>query len=228
MNTWSHDHDSESKPARLDGLERVFYRGPSMYPTLQPTDVLHVRAYEGREIRRGDVIVFACPGSSAAVAHRVVTLDPRGLGTMGDNNDAADTCFVTARDVKGQVEYAQRGRKLRRIYGGRLGRFTGAAMRLRKACHSRFRALGSPVYHWLAQSGVLRKCSPGLLRPKVVRFDRQGATELQLCLGKRSIGRLPPDRDRWQIRYPYRLFVDEADLGNGAALARTRSRNSLP
>jgi hypothetical protein len=50
------------------------------------------------------------------------------------------------------------------------------------------------------------------MEPKVLSFDRAAGTELQLLIGRRVIGRWPPGKIGWQIRRPYRLFVDEEAL----------------
>jgi hypothetical protein len=50
------------------------------------------------------------------------------------------------------------------------------------------------------------------LRPRVITFERDGAREMQLVLGRRIIGRCAPGDAKWKIKRPFRLFVDEKAL----------------
>jgi hypothetical protein len=50
------------------------------------------------------------------------------------------------------------------------------------------------------------------MRPRVISFNREAGTELQLVMGQRVIGRRLEGKTRWHIRRPFRLFVDEEAL----------------
>jgi hypothetical protein len=50
------------------------------------------------------------------------------------------------------------------------------------------------------------------LRPRVIEFERDGAREMQLVLGRRIIGRRSAGKAGWTIRRPYRILVDEQAL----------------
>jgi len=50
------------------------------------------------------------------------------------------------------------------------------------------------------------------MRPRVISFNRDAGTELQLVMGRRVIGRWLEGKSGWNIRRPFRLFVDEAAL----------------
>ena len=69
-----------------------------------------------------------------------------------------------------------------------------------------------PAYGWLIRTGVLRRFVPGGVKTRVLSFKRPQGRELQLLMGQRVIGRRLPGKDRWHIRRPFRLIVDEATL----------------
>jgi hypothetical protein len=50
------------------------------------------------------------------------------------------------------------------------------------------------------------------MRPRVISFNRDAGAELQLVMGRRVIGRWLEGKSGWNIRRPYRLFVDEESL----------------
>jgi len=200
---------NDSGPAELF---KMICRGPSMHPTLRVFDVLHVRHYNGRKIRRGDVIVYTPPGSCAAVVHRVISDDTGLIATRGDNNDHADSYAVGAGDVIGQVLYAQRGKRMRIIHGGRMGGFVGWAMRMRRVMAQRLCSLFRPIYHRAARSGVFRCLVPAGVRQSVVAFESHGETQLHLHLGSFCIGKFLPELGVWRIRPPFKLLVDEERL----------------
>jgi hypothetical protein len=58
----------------------------------------------------------------------------------------------------------------------------------------------------------LRKTLHGILKPRVLFFRRVEGMELQLVVGHRLIGRRLPGKEHWEIKRPFRLFVDEALL----------------
>jgi signal peptidase I len=202
-----------------DGIFKMICRGPSMYPTLQLFDILHVRPYNGRELLSGDVIVFTPPGSCTPVAHRVISYDAGSIETRGDNNDLADPYSTTAGAVIGRVVYAQRGKGLRRIYGGVPGRLVGRVRRIRRVILQWLCLLFRPIYHRAARSGVLRRLIPAGVKQSVVAFESHGETLLQLYLGRVPVGKYIPELRAWRIRPPFRLFVDEKLLADPSRLA---------
>lgn len=191
----------------------LLHTGHSMEPTLKPGDTLQVVPYKGRTISPGDVIVFKPAGSTAIVCHRVMSIDSAGyIRTRGDNNEQPDLWALTFEAVLGGVRYAARGKKVRRIFGGVLGRIAGNATRFRRVLRSRVFRLARPCYRSLAESSLFRWI--GRRMPtRVVRFSRSdGGQELQLFIGRRMMGRLLAAEARWRIKPPFRLFVDEATL----------------
>jgi signal peptidase len=183
-----------------------------MSPTLKPLDVLRVVAYDGRSIRPGDVVVFRHPDCSHKVVHRVVSVSAEGVRTRGDNCMIADTWVLNPGSILGCVSHADRGKKRVRIYGGNMGRLCAFGPRLRLWARSALYYMMRPVYLLLARSGVGRRLVPIQAKTRIVCFKRASGVEIQLLLGRRAIATRYGGTDRWIIRPPFRLFIDEKSL----------------
>jgi hypothetical protein len=193
------------------------YIGTSMNPVLKAGDTLHVIPCDGQNSRRGDVIVFIPPGVHSHIVHRVTSANSDGIRTRGDNCNQSDDWVLSRENIIGRVVTAQRGRRRLRVFGGPLGHSLAMAIRAIKSIDSILSPLLRPLYHRLALGGAFRRCLPGLTRPHVISFNRDTGEELQLVMGGRVIGRRLPGRTQWQIRRPFRLFVDEAFLPENPA-----------
>lgn len=190
----------------------VFSRGNSMRPTLPEAAALLVEPYERRRIRRGDVVVFKLPGSSEAVVHRVAVIQEEELATKGDANRAADVSPVSSDDVVGQVLYWSTGASWIRVHGGWRGVCAAKIVKARR-CLVRlgFGALGKlllPIGH----RKIVRRMWSLVYKPKAVCFRRRGESTFLLVVGRRVVGRFVPEQDRWMIRYPFSVFIDERAL----------------
>jgi hypothetical protein len=183
-----------------------------MNPTLKAGDKLRVIPYNGKKIRRGDVIVFLPPGSSQKITHRVISVDSQGIRTRGDNNSHVDASILSPDNILGRVVYAQRRNIKWKVFGGSMGRLFAVAVRSIHMLDWRISTILRPLYHWLAQSGIFRRLVPLQKKFRVLFFDRASGKELQLLLGQKVIGRLLQGRDKWQIQRPFRLFIDEKSL----------------
>ena len=193
------------------------YIGPSMNPTLKPGDRLHIISYGEQRIRRGDVIVFIPPGGDSKIVHRVSSVNSAGIRTRGDNCYHEDDWVLRQDNILGRVVAAQRGNRRRRIFGGLLGRLFALTVRVIHAMDSRVSYLLHPVYDQLARADIFTRLVPAQIRSRVISFNRDAGTELQLVMGQRVIGRWLPGRSRWNICRPFRLFVDEAALPENRA-----------
>jgi hypothetical protein len=69
-----------------------------------------------------------------------------------------------------------------------------------------------PVYRSLCTGGFLHWLVPFRLTPQVATFRPGTIVSHKLLLGKRVIGSYDESRLLWQIRHPYRLFIDEDSL----------------
>jgi len=201
----------------MDSMDSSFiYTGKSMYPALRDLDRLIVLPSRLGEVRPGDVIVFGRRGADKRIAHRVVRLEAGGARTRGDNNPYDDPWTVRAGDLIGRAVGAERGGKTVRVYGGAVGAAYSRLVLLSKAADALLsRALGR-TYRWLAGSRLSRQWLAPLFHPRVVSVRRPGGEERMLLIGGALIGRLGPGQDRWRIKRPYRLLVNEDALpGNG-------------
>ncbi len=190
----------------------VVYTGSSMNPTLAEPDVVEIESYDRRRPRVGDVVYFRPPGDGREIVHRVVAVTPQGVRTAGDNCLADDDFVVQPADVIGQVVAARRGARRRTIAGGWRGQLTRHAARLRRVVDRvGVRWLGG-VYRALGWADALHRLTPPQLQPRVVAFPARGHLHLKLMMGSRLIGRYDFSAERWIIRRPFRLFVDERAL----------------
>lgn len=187
------------------------YTGPSMNPTLRAGDCLKVVPYEDGKIRVGDVIVFHPPGHRRCVVHRVVSVSSQGIRTGGDNNNNVDPWILSPDHIAGRVVSAQRRDRNLKIYGGLWGKMFTPVRRTKRRIGLAISRILHPVYHWLARSGIFRKVLSHRFRTQILCFQRSNGVEMQLLMCRRVIGRRLPGRG-WQIKRPFRLFVNESSL----------------
>ena len=188
------------------------YIGPSMNPILKSGDRLRIIPYDGKAVGRGDVIAFLASGGDSKIIHRVVSVSSKGISTRGDNSSHVDPWILRPDQILGRVVAAQRGNKRRRIFGGTVGRLLAVTVRAIHGVDSCVSFLLRPAYREFARAGILSRLLPIQMRPRVISFKRDGGTEQQLLMGRRVIGRLLPGMARWNIRRPFRVFVDEESL----------------
>ncbi|HHT9124382.1 MAG TPA: signal peptidase I [Candidatus Brocadiia bacterium] len=194
----------------------ITYTGPSMNPTLKAPDMLEVIPYDGNKIRCGDVVVFVPPGGNHKVIHRIISIDSQGIRTRGDHNANVDEWVLCPDDIVGRVIRTQRGDRWLRIYGGLMGRVY--AFFLRTIRKINYYLISCPLhfpYRWLAKSGIFRGWLAERLKIHVLTFNRSYGKDMQLLMGRRVIGRYLRDKNKWMIRRPFRLVVDEASLPKG-------------
>ena len=186
------------------------YMGPSMNPTLKAGDVLRVVPYQGRKIRVGDIVVFYPAGEERQVVHRVVSIDFRGrVRTRGDNNLNIDHGVLTADGIIGRVVSLERGKKVISVCGGNWGNLNGALLWAAKRINPVISKVLHPAYHRLARTGIFRNILSPWVKPRILYFNRPAGTEMQLVIGSWMIGRRFAGQNRWRIRRPFRLLVDE-------------------
>lgn len=183
------------------------YVGRSMRPTLFEADLLEIEP--PGQICVGDVILFV--SKENLVVHRVVGIASEGISTRGDNNNVDDSELVDPEKIVGIVIAAWRGQQRRQIYGGRIGQTYGLILRGQKRL---YRECGSPLSH--SYRAARRLGLPRLLRlfcrPRIVQFNINGDIDIRLLLGVHIIGHYCMSSDRWKIRPPFRLIVDESLL----------------
>jgi hypothetical protein len=192
---------------------RINYLGPSMNPTLKGGDVLSVAPYGRGCIQAGDIIAFYPPQGTRVLVHRVVRLGPEGVYTRGDDNRENDPWVLHPDQIIGRVVSLQRKNRCRSAAGGLAGRMRGMGLNILKQLSVVLSQSLHPVYHRLAASGIFQKCLPRSLRPGIVIFRKPAGEEMLLTWGRRKkmvVGRWRAGQEKWQIRRPFRLFVNEA------------------
>ena len=184
-----------------------------MNPAFNSLDILHIVPYGDKEIMVGDVIVFNSPDRKKIVVHRIVSIDNNEIKTKGDNNPRIDDCTISPENILGLVDYYQTAKGEKRLSDGNNGK--KLFFKIKKSTH-RISRTGISIfrkpYLWLSHTGVLRGIFPLRSRLRILSFSKPGGTELQLLLGNRIIGKLIPGKNHWQIRRPYRLFIDTSAL----------------
>jgi hypothetical protein len=192
-----------------------YYNGPSMNPTFCPGDGLKVVPYDGREICCGDIVAFPDPSGNRNVVHRVIGVDSEGIRTQGDNNNNIDPWVLQSEDIIGRVVSANRGNKVLAIVDGKAGVLLSSILRKKRDLLKRSFIILHPIYRWLAGTGLFQTLFLPLICPRVRCFNRYGGTELHLVLRSWRIGRRLPGSDEWDIKRPFRLFVDVDSLPDG-------------
>jgi len=189
------------------------YVGVSMNPILHEPEVIEVMPYCDRPLRVGDVVFFRVPGSDRFAIHRMTRVTPTGIFTRGDNSSREDSFRLNPGDIKGRVVAVWRdGRKRRKIAGGWPGRLTCHRGRWSQALGRRVFPVISPIYQTLAHRQWFSWILPDSVRPRVVVFHAEGADHLQLMSGRRIVGQYDGRKHQWNIRRPFKLFVDARTL----------------
>lgn len=188
------------------------YSGTSMSPMFRSGDWLWVQPYESRKISVGDVIVFRPTGESRITTHRVVAVNNNGVKTRGDNSRMEDPYSLQLHEIIGYVATIRRGTRSIRIRHGRLGLFFARFRRVIRQINLVVSGFFHPLYRYVADSRVLSRMFSRWLCPQIVCFTKPDGIESQLFIGGHFVGRRPPGSEKWQIRRPFRLFIDPSLL----------------
>ena len=191
--------------------------GPSMNPTLKPGDGLDLYTYsDPAEICVGDVIVYPHPSRTVDVVHRIIEIRRDGVITRGDNNNKIDPYTVGFEDIIGKVFAAKRKDRLIPVKGGKTGFCIHKLMLFRKY----FMLYGlRPLSFFsdiIAASGIFKIFHP-VFNLKTIHINRDHQKELILVSGSRPIGRKLPGSGEWQIRFPYKYFINKSRLRKSRA-----------
>jgi len=222
----SGDTGRDRPPASVDALvasdsRRLVYTGTSMNPTLVEPELLQVASYRGERVRPGDIVCFKAPDGDLTVVHRVVAVERRvtrdgrseaRVRTRGDNNAWEDAWVLPAADIIGRVEAAQRGTRRRKVHGGRRGLLSLRWARLGRGIRRYAGSIPHGLFSLAVGLGPFDSLLPRRLRPRVVRFDARYRVFLKLLVGRLTVGQYDDRRELWQVRRPFRLFVDAQSL----------------
>ncbi len=214
----------------------INHYGNSMRPTIKEGDTLSVAPVDAASFQPGDVIVFTAGKNKHVVTHRIVSVREKGLVTKGDNNLSTDKKVVPFNRVVGLVEYVDRGAVLRRVKGGRGGRTTAVLIAAKLRIMKGTLKLIKPAVSTLFLVKAVRRTTALLMgfrmgraserkKYRVYRYKNKNGVRLTLFYGKRVIGTLEPNANRWRLKQPYRLFIDDSDLPT-PKIEKSAKRNS--
>ena len=194
----------------MERRREIICNGPSMKPTLLPGDKIETEEVAFEQLRPGDIIVYNSPENIRLnIIHRIIKRDPDGLITRGDNNSQSDSYRVRPEHRPLKVIAVRRGSRhlLINRHGIILHNFRLAQRKLRifkdKYLH--------PIYAFTADSGIFYPAGI-LLKTDIRKFKRPKGTEFQLFIGKRRIGTLQPGTEKWQIKFPWRMFIKAPEI----------------
>ncbi len=194
----------------MEQKKEIICNGPSMRPTLLPGDKIETEKIAFELLRRGDIIVYNSPENIRLnIIHRIIKRDEHSLTTRGDNNSQVDPYEVRSEHRPLKVVAIERGsrRLLINKHGIILHHFSLIKRKLRIF---RDRYL-HPFYAFIADSGIFYPIGT-LFKTDIYRFKRPQGTELQLFIGKHRIGVLYPQKEKWQICFPWRILINASEL----------------
>lgn len=189
--------------------ENLFiYTGQSMRPLFSEADILQVMPYNGAEINKGDVVIFRSPEEDKFIIHRVVSVAHDGIRTKGDNNSEPDPWLICRERIIGRVERTG----MDAIRGGRAGLLYNEFIRgYLKAKRVLFSFL-SPLYCLISEKANLSGLTARIAPLRVIAMEKKEGRELQLMIGRLFIGRLSPVSNKWEIKRPFRVFINQKSL----------------
>ena len=195
-------------------LEKIhfIYRGTSMNPTLFEPEMLTVMPYKGKNPKKGDIICYRLGQKNNGVVHRIIALKGNSIKTRGDNSASPDDYTVDKSAVIGRVTASIRNDKRRTVYGGHAGLIDMHLQRVSRKINRFVSKLLKKSYYCLSASGVFRKIKPRSMVFKVAIFEKHLRIYPKLVLNGRTVGTFDFRTNTWQIKRPYRLFVDEKKL----------------
>jgi hypothetical protein len=205
---------------KSEELKAIIYTGPSMNPTLKNLDKLFYAPYKNSILKPGDIVVFFDRDQNLKIIHRVISVNGMGIVTRGDNNSQADASIHHPDQIIGRIIYGERHNRKMRIYNGIPGTAQAACARWIRKIKKSLCIILKPPYYLLA--GKLKLP----LSEKVLTFQRPEGKELQLVMGKVVVARQLPG-EGWQIRPPFRLFLDESSLPSEADRLSGIKRNGI-
>jgi hypothetical protein len=189
-------------------------------------DLLSIEPVLISALRLGDVVVYKNPQrprDGVNTVHRVIGIAARGLICRGDNNPLPDPELLTEGRLIGRVTRFERGGRIRKVQGGRLGLWRARMLWARRGIWRTIAAPLRPLYRRLRRSGIvasrwkpeirrIRLCSPD---GEYVKYVRRG----------RTVAVWRPARNECRFRKPFDLVLwreiaRERDRDRAAAEAR--------
>jgi signal peptidase len=197
---------------RQGGPLHFVYRGISMNPSFIEPEMIAVIPYKDSMIRKGDVICYKTDANEDVIVHRIIDIKGLRVKTKGDNNAAPDLYTIEKKDIIGRVYESRREGRLRTIHGGAMGIVVMLLARMRKPAVIFTIGMLHGVYRSISRTGIMRKLLPENKQIDVAVFERKNIKYPKIVFSGRTIGTYNLKEKRWDIKRPYRIFVDEAML----------------
>jgi len=232
-------------------LRAVFFIGQSLNDRLEPLNVTEATALTlssevelVREVRfelndvnaaqrlTGEALCAARGLASAVPAYSLkVSLTgrfweaiERVLPKTGDEGRGTrDGGRGSGRKPSAESRQPSEGARRRVVHGGWRGLATVRFRRLGRRIRSGAGRLSHKLYDVLAALGPFDRLLPRSLRPRLVRFGTPYQVFMKLLVGGHEVGRCDRRFEKWDIRWPFRLFVDERTLRQAVLSLFSRS-----
>ncbi len=188
------------------------YRGVSMNPSFIEPEMITVIPYTDAAIRKGDVICFKTDANENVIVHRVIGIKGSRIQTKGDNNAAPDPYAIEKKDIIGRVHESRRDGRLRKIHGGAIGIAVMHLAKIRKPAVIFTTGMLHNAYRFISRTGIMRRLLPESRQIEVAVFERKNIRYPKIIFSGRTIGRYDQKEKRWNIKRPYRIFLDESRL----------------
>lgn len=190
--------------------DEIVYLGMSMYPTFIDGDKVIFDRFS--QIKHGDVIVYPEPGGLRYIIHRVIKIQGDQVQTAGDNNRNPDSYSIVRQSIIGKVIRKRRFDATSSVRGGIWGRmyFRYLVSIHRRICESI--KFGKPLYEPLVRGAILGRLFAPFLDIRQAVLIKDGKTEIWLFLNNHYVGIRKGTEQPWNIRAPFRIFIDPNKL----------------
>jgi hypothetical protein len=185
-----------------------------MSPTIKPGDALIVQNLENAQsqsLRVGDIIIYSNPELMTNIVHRVIKINSKGILTRGDNNNQCDDYYITPKALIGRVKAVKRGQKTIKLAQGRLGNYRQQLLLMGKYCRPYCLLLPRAIVQLVIKLQLLYPFQP-LMKFKIIRIKRHNSIEEIMQYHNAVIGRRRDNSSTWQIKFPYKLFINPEKL----------------
>ncbi len=188
-------------------------RGTSMLPVLHTGEAVTIDPDIDRTaLQIGDIIAYSDPrGSSKRIIHRIIKKCKDGYITRGDNNRGRDDYIVRQEHIIGKALTVRRVDKTIRLSDGFKGQVLHQWLKLKKKFRIYCLRWPSTISRQIERSRVFNVFHR-LVKFDVVTIRKRGIDYKILLINKKLIGRQCADTGGWQIRFPYKYFIDKNKL----------------